>query len=274
MPHPTPEPSGLEWIDGGHLTTPAGFVAGGAYAGIKTYGDDPRLDIGILGGTGPLTVAGVFTRNAVTGVAVTWDKAVLAERRVVRGLVCNSGNANTVTGDQGERDCARMAALAAARLGCDAREVLVGSTGVIGRLLPMGKVEGGLAGVALTADGGLRFARAIMTTDTHEKQAAARITAGGHTYTIGGCAKGAGMIHPDMATMFAFITTDAPADPAWLDTTLRDVASRTFNMIDVDMDTSTSDTALLLASGAAGGDPLTASHPAAAAVAAAIEAVA
>jgi len=274
MPHPTPEPSGLEWIEGGHVTTPAGFVAGGAYAGIKTYGDEPRLDIGILGGTGPLTVAGIFTRNAVTGVAVTWDKAVLAERRVVRGLVCNSGNANTVTGDQGERDCARMAALAAARLGCDAREVLVGSTGVIGRLLPMEQVEGGLAAVALTPDGGLSFARAIMTTDTHEKQAAARITAGGRTYTIGGCAKGAGMIHPDMATMFAFVTTDAPADPAWLDATLRDVASRTFNMIDVDMDTSTSDTALLLASGAAGGDPLTASHPAAAAVAAAIEAVA
>ena len=274
MPHPTPEPAGLEWIAGGHVTTPAGFVAGGAYAGIKTYGDDPRLDIGILGGTGALTVAGIFTRNAVTGVSVAWDKAVLAERRVVRGLVCNSGNANTVTGDQGERDCARMAALAAARLGCDAREVLVGSTGVIGRLLPMEKVERGLAEVSLTADGGLRFARAIMTTDTHEKQAAARITAGGRTYTIGGCAKGAGMIHPDMATMFAFITTDAPADPAWLDATLRDVASRTFNMIDVDMDTSTSDTALLLASGAAGGDPLSANHPAAPAVAAAIEAVA
>ena len=274
MPHPTPEPPGLEWIEGGHVTTPAGFVAGGAYAGIKTYGDDPRLDVGILGGTGPLTVAGIFTRNAVTGVSVAWDKAVLAERRVVRGLVCNSGNANTVTGDQGERDCARMAALAAARLGCDAREVLAGSTGVIGRLLPMEKVERGLAEVALTADGGLRFARAIMTTDTHEKQAAARITAGARTYTVGGCAKGAGMIHPDMATMFAFITTDAPADPAWLDATLRDVASRTFNMIDVDMDTSTSDTALLLASGAAGGEPLTAAHPAAAAVAAAIEAVA
>ncbi|TAK75052.1 MAG: bifunctional glutamate N-acetyltransferase/amino-acid acetyltransferase ArgJ [Dehalococcoidia bacterium] len=274
MPHPTPEPTGLEWIEGGHVTTPAGFVAGGAYAGIKTYGDDPRLDIGILGGTGPLSVAGIFTKNAVTGVSVAWDKSVLAERGLVRGLVCNSGNANTVTGDQGERDCARIAALAAARLGCDAREVLVASTGVIGRPLPMEKVERGLSEVALAADGGLRFARAIMTTDTHEKQAAARITAGGHTYTVGGCAKGAGMIHPDMATMFAFITTDAPADPAWLDATLRDVASRSFNMIDVDMDTSTSDTALLLASGLAGGAPLDAAHPAAVAVAAAIEAVA
>ncbi|RLT42559.1 MAG: bifunctional glutamate N-acetyltransferase/amino-acid acetyltransferase ArgJ [Chloroflexi bacterium] len=274
MPHPTPEPPGLEWIAGGHVTTPAGFRAGGAYAGIKTYGDDPRLDIGILGSDGPLTVAGIFTKNAVTGISVTWDKSVLAKRRVVRGLVCNSGNANTVTGDQGERDCARMAALAAARLGCDPREILVGSTGVIGRLLPMDKVEHGLAEVALTEDGGLRFARAIMTTDTHEKQAAVRITAAGRTYTIGGCAKGAGMIHPDMATMFAFITTDAPADPAWLEATLRDIASRTYNMIDVDMDTSTSDTALLLASGLAGGEPLTATHPAAGAVAAAIEAVA
>ncbi|TAJ20307.1 MAG: bifunctional glutamate N-acetyltransferase/amino-acid acetyltransferase ArgJ [Dehalococcoidia bacterium] len=274
MPHPTPEPAGLVWIEGGHVTTPTGFVAGGAYAGIKTYGDDPRLDIGILGGEGPLTVAGIFTKNAVTGISVTWDKAILAERRVVRGLVCNSGNANTVTGDQGERDCAQMAALAAARLGCDAREVLVGSTGVIGRLLPMDKVERGLSEVALTSDGGLRFARAIMTTDTHEKQFAAQIAAAGRTYTVGGCAKGAGMIHPDMATMFAFLTTDAPADPAWLEATLRDIASRTYNMIDVDMDTSTSDTALILASGLAGGEPLTAAHPAAAAVAAALEAIA
>ena len=274
MPHPNPEPSGLEWIEGGHVTTPAGFVAGGAYAGIKTYGDDPRLDIGILGGDGPLTVAGIFTRNAVTGISVRRNRNVLAERRVVRGLVCNSGNANTVTGEQGDRDCERMAAIAAARLGCDSREILVGSTGVIGRLLPMAKVEAGLAEVSLKADGGHRFARAIMTTDVHEKQVAARVTAGGRTYTVGGCAKGAGMIHPDMATMFAFITTDAPADPAWLDTTLRDIASRSLNMIDVDMDTSTSDTALLLASGVAGGEPLTAGHPAAAAVAGAIEAVA
>ena len=274
MPHPTPEPAGLEWIAGGHVTTPAGFVAGGAYAGIKTYGDDPRLDTGILGGTGPLTVAGIFTRNAVTGASVKRNRAILAERRVVRGLVCNSGNANTVTGEQGERDGERMAALAAARLGCDAREVFSGSTGVIGRMLPMEKVERGLAEVTLTADGGPRFARSIITTDTHEKQAAVRVTVAGRTYTVGGCAKGAGMIHPDMGTMFAYLTTDAPADPAWLDATLRDVASRTLNMIDIDMDTSTSDTMLLMASGLAGGEPLTAAHPAAATVSAAVEAVA
>jgi len=193
---------------------------------------------------------------------------------VVRGLVCNSGNANTVTGEQGERDGERMAALAAARLGCDAREVFSGSTGVIGRMLPMEKVERGLAEVTLTADGGPRFARSIITTDTHEKQAAVRVTVAGRTYTVGGCAKGAGMIHPDMGTMFAYLTTDAPADPAWLDATLRDVASRTLNMIDIDMDTSTSDTMLLMASGLAGGEPLTAAHPAAATVSAAVEAVA
>lgn len=274
MPHPTPEPPGLAWVAGGHVTTPAGFVAGGAYAGIKTYGDDPRLDIGILGGTGPLTVAGIFTRNAVTGASVKRNRAVLAERRVVRGLVCNSGNANTVTGAQGERDGERMAALAAARLGCDPREVLSGSTGVIGRMLPMEKVEHGLAAVTLTPDGGPRFARAIITTDTHEKQAAVRVTVAGRTYTVGGCAKGAGMIHPDMGTMFAYLTTDAPADAAWLDATIRDIASRTLNMIDIDMDTSTSDTMLLMASGLAGGEPLTAGHPAAATVSAAIEAVA
>ena len=151
----TNQATAVTWVQGGGVTTPGGFEAGAAYAGIKTYGDDPRLDVGLLASLEPCAVAGVFTRNQVVGAPVAWDRAVLAAGRPVRGLVCNSGNANTVTGGQGERDCARMAALAAARLGCDAREVLAGSTGVIGRLLPMEKVERGLAKVALTADGGL-----------------------------------------------------------------------------------------------------------------------
>lgn len=264
----------LTWVEGGGVTTPAGFVAGGAYARIKTYGPEPRLDTGILAGAGPVTVAGIFTRNAVVGESVTWDRRVLSERRVVRGLVCNSGNANTVTGEQGTRDCARMAELAAARLGVSPDEILVASTGVIGRLLPMDLVERGIAEVELREDGGFAFARSIMTTDSLEKQCAVRVEAAGRVYHVGGCAKGSGMIHPDMGTMFGFLTTDAPADPEWLDATLRAVGNRTFNMVDVDMDTSTSDTALLFASGAAGGDPLTADHPAAAAVTQAIEAVA
>ncbi|MSQ30194.1 MAG: bifunctional glutamate N-acetyltransferase/amino-acid acetyltransferase ArgJ [Dehalococcoidia bacterium] len=267
-------PAAIHWIEGGGVTTPDGFVAGGTYAGIKTYGDDPRMDVGIFAATGPCTVAGVFTKNQVTGESVTWDRRVLAAQRPMRGLVCNSGNANTVTGDQGTRDCARMAELAAAQLGVSPEEILVASTGVIGRLMPMDKLERGIRGISLSSDGGRHFTRAIMTTDTREKSAAVRIEAAGRVYHVGGCAKGSGMIHPDMGTMFAFVTTDAPADRAWLDATLRDVSGRTFNMIDVDMDTSTSDMALLFASGAAGGAAITAAHPAAVPLAAAIEAVA
>ncbi len=268
------QPTTIEWIEGGGVTTPRGFIAGGTYANIKTYGEAPRMDVGLLAAIGPCTVAGVFTRNQVVGEPVTWDRRVLAAGRPMRGLVVNSGNANTVTGDQGTRDCERMAAIAAEVLGVPAEEILVASTGVIGRQMPMDKLESGIRAITLTEDGGYHFTRAIMTTDTREKSCAVRVEADGLTYVVGGCAKGSGMIHPDMGTMFAFITTDAPADRAWLDATLREVADRTFNMVDVDMDTSTSDTALVLASGAAGGATIDAAHPAAHALLDAIEAVA
>ena len=266
----------FDWIDGGSITTPAGFVAGGTYAGIKSYGSDPRLDVGILAAEGdrPLTAAGVFTRNAVTGHSVTHNRALLAESQSVRGVVCNSGNANTVTGTQGAADCARLASLAGERIGGGSRDVLVGSTGVIGRMLPMDRLAEAVERVELTRDGGHAFARAIMTTDTHEKECALRFTVDGRTYHVGGCAKGSGMIHPDMATMFGFVTTDAPVAADWLRDTWKAAADVTFNMVDVDMDTSTSDMGLVLASGAAGGEAIDAAHPAAAALAAAITTVA
>ncbi len=264
-----------DWIEGGGVTTPAGFVAGGTYAGIKTYGPEPRLDVGILAAEGaPLVAAGVFTRNAVVGHSVTHDRRILSARSDVRGVVCNSGNANTVTGTQGAADCERMASLAGARFGATSDEVLVGSTGVIGRMLPMDKVEAAVAAVEMSRDGGYAFSRAIMTTDTHEKQCAVRFMVEGRTYHVGGCAKGSGMIHPDMATMYGFVTTDAPVTPEWLKTTWKAAVDRSFNMVDVDMDTSTSDMGIVLASGAAGGEPVTDGHPAAPALAAAIEAVA
>ncbi|MCK9486535.1 MAG: bifunctional glutamate N-acetyltransferase/amino-acid acetyltransferase ArgJ [Dehalococcoidia bacterium] len=264
-----------DWIEGGGITTPAGFVAGGAYAGIKTYGPEPRLDVGLLASeSGPCVAAGVFTRNAVVGHPVTHNKRILAARSDVRGVVCNSGNANTVTGAQGADDCQRMASLAGARFGASADEMLVGSTGVIGRMLPMDRVEAALETIEVSREGGTDFARAIMTTDTHDKQCALRVTAAGRTYHVGGCAKGSGMIHPDMATMYGFVTTDAPVTPEWLKATWKAAVDRSFNMVDVDMDTSTSDMGIVLASGAAGGDPVTDGHPAASLLAAAIEAVA
>ncbi|MBM4415543.1 MAG: bifunctional glutamate N-acetyltransferase/amino-acid acetyltransferase ArgJ, partial [Chloroflexi bacterium] len=232
-----------------------------------------RDDLALLVADAPCAVAGLFTRSAVVGEALAWTREQVARGRT-RAVVVNSGNANCCTGDQGAADARRMAELAAAQLGVAAEDVLVGSTGVIGRLLPMDRVTAGIAALRPAAGGGDAFARAIMTTDTHPKQSAVRVAAGGRTYVVGGAAKGSGMIHPDLATMFGFLTTDAPADPAWLRATLRAVCDRSFNMVDVDMDTSTCDMVLALASGAAGGEPVAAGHPAAAALAAAFEAVA
>lgn len=264
----------LEWIAGGGVTSPAGFSAGAVYTGIKSYGAEPRLDVGLLVSDSDCTMAGVFTRNAVLGEPVKWNKAVLAGGGTVRALFANSGVSNTANGEQGTRDNERIARLVAERLGIEPGEVLTGSTGVIGINLPMDLVERGIAELDTSPEGGGSFSRSIMTTDTVQKEAAVRFTVAGVSYTVGGCAKGSGMIHPDMATMFGFITTDAPCDRDWLQATLAAAVDVTFNMIDVDMDTSTSDTALLLANGRAGGDPIDGDHPAADALAQAVGAVA
>jgi glutamate N-acetyltransferase/amino-acid N-acetyltransferase len=157
-----------------------------------------------------------------------------------------------------------MAARAAAKLGIDVRDVLVGSTGVIGRGLPMPKIRDGIARIRMRADGGAAFARAIMTTDTHPKEIAVRFTANRRTYTIGACAKGSGMIHPDMATMFCWITTDAPIARSLLRAALKRCVDDSLNMMSVDADTSTSDTTAMLSNGAAGGPTIATGAPAAA----------
>ena len=261
-----------EFVEGG-ITAPEGFVAGGVFGGIKTYGPEPRLDVGLLASTEPCAVAGVFTKNRVCGAAVDWCRERVAGG-VTRGIAVNSGCSNVAMGERGHRDARRMAALGGGRLGVPAEELLVASTGVIGRPLPMEKIEAALANIPLSRDGGAAFSRAIMTTDTRPKERAARVTVGGVTYTVGGTAKGSGMVHPDMATVFCFLTTDAPVELEWLRSTLRAVADVSINMVDVDMDTSTSDTMLLFASGKAGGEPVRDGHPAAPLLKQAIEAVA
>ena len=266
-----PQPQ-LEELPGG-LTAPAGWLAGGVYTGIRSYGPEPRFDLGLLLSERPATAAALFTRNAVVGAPVTLTRERVA-RGVARALVVNSGNSNVATGAAGEADAERMAELAAAALRVAAANVLVASTGVIGRRLPMDRIEAGIGEIELTREGGAQFARAMMTTDTRPKEHALRVEADGRAYIVGGAAKGAGMIHPDMATMFGFLTTDAPVERGWLQETLREVTDRSFNMIDVDMDTSTSDMVIALANGAAGGEPIAAGHPAAAPLASAIEAVA
>ena len=264
----------MHWLDDGGITTPQGFSAGGVYTGVKTYGEEPRLDLGVLLSDHPCAVAGVLTKNAVIGPAVSRARRLLDAGGPGRAIFANSGISNTVTGQQGIRDTERIGKLMAERFGIDADEVFIGSTGVIGRLLEMPPIEAGIASIELSPDGGAQFARAILTTDTRTKEAAVSFEVDGVSYSVGGCAKGSGMIHPDMATMFGFITTDAPVDPVWLQAALGLIADRTFNMLDIDMDTSTSDTVLILANGAADGEPIGRGHAAAGPLAAALEAVA
>ncbi len=234
----------------GSATSPAGFRAGAAFAGIKTYGEG-KLDTGILASDRPATAAAVFTRNRLRSACIDVNLARLADGRA-QAVVVNSGNANSSTGERGLRDAFRMSELGAAKLGVPPEAMLVGSTGVIGQMLPMDRIADGIKSITLREDGGPDFARAIMTTDLVPKHCATRFG----PYTLGGCAKGSGMIHPNMATMLAYLTTDAPIARETLRESLREAVDRSFNLITVDGDTSPSDTAALFANGAAGGDPI------------------
>jgi len=263
----------LEWLLEGGVTSPLGYQASGVYAGIKTYGEEPRYDVGILFSTADARVAGVFTKNRVVGAPVELCRERVATGRG-RAVVANSGCSNVAMGEQGRVAARAMARHAAKRLGVPEEDVLVGSTGVIGRPLPIDKIEQGILASTPTVDGGALFARAIMTTDLVPKQRAVRFSEGGRTYTVGGVAKGSGMVHPDMATVFCFMTTDAPAEIEWLRGVLRRAADVSLNMVDVDMDTSTSDTMLLFANGTAGGTEVCDGHPIASALEHAIVSVA
>jgi glutamate N-acetyltransferase/amino-acid N-acetyltransferase len=232
--------------DGG-VTSPGGFLAGAVKAGIK-YADKRRLDLGILFSEAPCTAAAVFTRNLVKAAPVILDQQRLRKGRA-RAVIVNSGFANACTGAPGMADAIEMAAIAARHTGLPAEDVLVASTGVIGARLPMERVRAALPEVKLSASGGHNIARAIMTTDTVPKEVAVR--AGG--FTIGGMAKGSGMIHPDMATLLCFLTTDADVEVGFLKQALRKAVDISFNMVSIDGDGSTNDTVLILANGTAGG---------------------
>jgi glutamate N-acetyltransferase / amino-acid N-acetyltransferase len=253
----------------------AGFRAAAAAACIRGDGDDLRLDVALIVSDRPCTAAGVFTRNVVKAAPVVISQLTLRRNGPVRGVVVNSGNANACTGPQGFRDALRMAATAADCCDADPSEVLVCSTGVIGRLMPMDRILGGVRAAALRLDagGGEPAAQAIMTTDTVTKTAAASVRIGETVCTVGGMAKGAGMIHPDMATLLGVLTTDAVVDRETLQGMLTDVCSRTFNCLSIDGDTSTNDTVLLLANGAAGGAAVRPGTPAFGALRGAVEEV-
>lgn len=246
----------LQPVDGG-VTAAGGFRAGTAAADIRGNGQE-RLDVCVLAADYPVAAAAVFTTNRVQAAPV-----VLSRQRVaggyLRAIAINAGNANACTGDEGMTAAETAAAAVAERLDCSPGHVAVASTGVIGVQLPLDRLLSGLdeAVAGLSTDGGAAAAKAIMTTDTRPKEAAVTVElAPGWVATVGGMAKGAGMIEPNMATMLGFVTTDAPVGPAALQQALAAVADDTFNMVTVDGDTSTNDSLFLLASGAVGGPQL------------------
>ena len=247
--------SAISTIEAGSATSPGGFTAAAAHAGLKT---DGALDVALLVSATSCATAGSFTKNALRAAPVIYDAEMLADRPGrTRAVAMNARVANACTGAAGLEAARAMARSAEEAAGLPPRTALVLSTGVIGVPLPVEKVARGLreAATRLSPAGGVDAARAIMTTDTRPKHCAVRLETPGGPIIIGGMAKGAGMIHPDMATLLAVITTDAVSEPGTLRPFWKRVVDHTFNAISVDGDTSTNDTALFLANGHAGIDP-------------------
>jgi glutamate N-acetyltransferase / amino-acid N-acetyltransferase len=235
----------------GHPTSPRGYRAALHTCGIKVSGTP---DLALLVSEAPARWDAVFTTNAVAAAPVLFGRERLQAGNPLWAILVNSGNANAVTGEQGLVDARETAELLEKNLGLPGGSTLVSSTGVIGVPMPMDKIRRGIPVIApLPApDRGADFARGIMTTDTRPKHASVRFAHAGGTVTIGGCAKGAGMIHPRMATMLSYLTTDADLHPDALRAAFRKAVDRSFNRISVDGDTSTNDTCVLMANGAAG----------------------
>ncbi len=244
----------IEFIPWGTVTSPKGFHAGATYARINKKAQH-GLDLGILSSEVPGVAAALFTTNRIKAAPV-----VLCQQRLQAGramaIVVNSGSANALTGEQGLADAAEMAKLAAEGLGLSPEDVLVASTGVIGQPLPMKLIRAGIERIALSSDGGHKLAKAMITTDTVPKETAVAATIDGSEFIIGGVAKGSGMIHPDLATMLCFLTTDAAVDLDFLKLALRKAVDISLNMVSIDGDTSPNDMVLIMANGLAGNEPI------------------
>ena len=247
----------MQHITGG-VTAAKGFEAAGAEAQVKYQN---RKDMAMVFSRTPCRAAGVFTSNVVKAAPVVWDREIVESAPAVHAVVVNSGIANACTGEQGREYCRQTAQTAAGELALPDNRVLVAAPGGSGSQRPMERTTAGvkaLAGILSdTEEGGQAAAEAIMTTDTHSKQVAVTIELSGKTVTIGGMAKGSGMIHPNMCTMLAFVTTDAAISKELLQEALSADVQDTFNMISVDGDTSTNDTLLVLANGCAGNPEIT-----------------
>jgi len=243
----------MQIIDGG-VTSPKGFMANGSHVGIKKK----KKDLSVIYTVFPAKGAAAFTTNVVKAAPVLWNQKIIHERGNIQAIVINSGNANACTGEKGMQDAMLMAKTAADALNLKTEEVLVASTGVIGVPMPMDIICPGIKqtieGLGDSREAALMAAEAIMTTDTYPKEIAVSFTVQEKTVTIAGMAKGSGMIHPNMATMLSFITTDLNISYELLDKALKESIADSYNMISVDGDTSTNDMVIVLANGAAGND--------------------
>ena len=248
--------SKIRVISGG-VTSAKGFRAAGVPAEIKYKG---RNDVALIVADAPCAAAAVFTTNQVAAAPVLYDREIVKGGKI-QAILANSGCANACTGEEGLKDAKLSALVTAGELGIDPKYVLVASTGVIGRRLPLDRLLAGMKAakqaLGTTAEHGLNAEKAVMTTDTKPKQACVTTTIGGKKVTVGGMSKGSGMIEPNMATMLGFITTDAAITPAMIKRALKLAIAKSFNRLVVDGDESTNDSVFLLASGAAGNAVIT-----------------
>lgn len=244
-------------IANGNIATPKGFSAGGLHCGVRKK----KLDLGWIYSEIPAKAAGVYTMNSFQAAPLLVTKESIAEEQLLQTVVVNSGIANACTGSQGLADAYEMRTLLAEKFNVLPNYAAVASTGLIGELLPMDNIRAGISAIDPEKQSSEQFETAILTTDTREKGVAVSIEINGKKVTIGGAAKGSGMINPNMATMLGFITTDANVDPSALDQALKQLTDQSFNMITVDGDTSTNDMVLLLANGLAENEALNPNHP-------------
>ena len=244
----------IELIPEGNITSPEGFFAGATCAGINKKAND-KPDLGILFSEAPCVATALFTTNRIKAAPVVLSQQRLQSGRAL-AVVANSGCANACTGEKGFAHAAEMAKLTAEGIGISPEDVLVASTGVIGLPLPMKRIRTGIEQVILSRDVGHELAKAIMTTDTMPKETAVVAAVDGSRFIIGGIAKGSGMIHPDLATLLCFLTTDAAVDKDFLKVALQRAVGVSFNMISIDGDTSPNDMVLIMANGRAGNEPI------------------
>jgi glutamate N-acetyltransferase / amino-acid N-acetyltransferase len=240
------------------VTAPQGFRAGATASGIKS--DAAIKDLAILVSDVPCVAAGTFTTSSTRAAPVLVCQERLRNGKA-QAVIVNSGNANCATGDVGLLNAYRMSEFAARKLGLENEMVLCSSTGIIGRQLPIEKIQAGVPAIELSADGGNTFSEAIMTTDTRPKRIALEFELDGRVVRLGGATKGAGMIYPNMATMLCYLTTDAAIELEWMQAEVRAAVADSFNMMAMDGDMSTNDTCILFANGLAGNTPINAQHP-------------